>query len=338
MPPRSYYTAPRTSDYIAFARAYFPDHLDEAIEFATRTGLPFIGSSQHISSYLGISHSLIRQIIHNPKYHYRDFELLKLNGEIRKISTPKTYLKVTQWWILDNILKKIDISPCAHGFRSGYSYVTNAKMHEKSKHILNIDLKNFFDNIKTHQIKNAFSSLGYSESGSTALTALTTREDSAPTGAPTSPMIANLVFRESDIKLKAFSESNNLIYTRYADDLTFSGPNRITEDTLHAIEKIVNSVGFQLNKNKTKFMGPGDRQEVTGIVVNNGLNTPREWRNWARGYLYQMLKNPEEGISDLSRIRGVYGILLQFDPDHSKKLTRNARETLQYLKKMRRSM
>lgn len=332
MPPRSFYTDPRISDYIAFAQAYFPEELDAAIEFSDRTGLPYVDSSRHLAAYLGISPSLIRQIVHNPKYHYRDFDLLKADGGKRKISTPKTYLKVTQWWILDNILKQISIHPCAHGFRHGYSYVTNAKTHEGSKHILNVDLKSFFDNIKSHQVNNVFLSLGYSEGGSFALTALTTRDNIAPTGAPTSPMIANLILRETDAELAKFSEINGLIYTRYADDLTFSGQHRIGKEFLDDIEKIVNGAGFELNKKKTKFMGLGDRQEVTGIVINNGLNAPREWRNWARGYLHRILNNPKESISDLGRVRGVYGILRQFDPDHTKPLTRIARETLETLK------
>ncbi|MGO7751137.1 reverse transcriptase domain-containing protein [Rhizobium ruizarguesonis] len=331
MPPRSYYISPRISDYVAFATAYFPEEKEVALEFATRTGLPYIESSSHVAAYMGISPSLLRQVIHKPAYHYREFSIVKANGAERKISTPKTYLKVTQWWILDNILKHCPLNSCVHGFRSRYSYVTNAKSHQNSRHILNVDIKSFFDTIKTSQIANVYSSLGYSEGGSLALTALTSKDGVAPTGAPTSPMIANLIFQSADSELMAFSESNGLIYTRYADDLTFSGQNRIDGDVLDTVKKIVQSAGFELNANKTKFMGPGDRKEVTGVVVNTELNAPREWRNWARGFLHRVRENPKDSLSEINRVRGVYGILRQFDPDHLKALTRAAQDTLEAL-------
>jgi RNA-directed DNA polymerase len=335
MPPRSYYVDPRISDYVAFANAYFPEEKALAIDFAERTGLPYIQSSHHVAAYLGVSPSLVRQIMHKPSYHYREFTLQKTGGGERRISTPKTYLKVIQWWILDNILVTQELGEWVHGFRSGYSYVTNARSHEKSRHILNVDIKSFFDSIKMSQVANVFASLGYSEGGSSALTTLTTMDGIAPTGAPTSPMIANLIFRDADAALAKFAAKNELIYTRYADDLTFSSQHRIGEEAVNHITEIVGSVGFKLNKEKTKFMGPGDRQDVTGVVVNSRLNAPREWRNWARGYLHRVRLNPLENAEEVRRVRGVYGTLRQFDPEHENALTRAALHTLDALKQAR---
>ncbi|NML75651.1 RNA-directed DNA polymerase [Rhizobium sp. S-51] len=335
MPPRSYYKEPRVSDYIAFADAYFPEERNLAAEFAERTRLPYVESSKHLAAYVGVSPSLLRQIMHKPSYHYREFPLHKADGSERKISTPKTYLKVVQWWVLDNILARQALDECVHGFRSGRSYVTNARVHQNSRHILNVDIKSFFDSIKMSQVANVFLSLGYSEAGSLTLTALTTKDGVAPTGAPTSPMIANLIFRDADLALAEFAEANGLIYSRYADDLTFSGQHRIPDEAVAKIAEIVNAAGFELNIKKTKFMGPGDRQDVTGVVVNSGLNAPREWRNWARGYLHRVRLNPDKSAEELGRVRGVYGILRQFDPERTKSLTRAAFETLEALKQYR---
>lgn len=335
MPPRSYYANPRISDYIAFASAYFPEEKDLAVEFAERTGLPYVENSKHVAAYLGVSPSLIRQIIHRPSYHYRVFTLKKTDGGERKISTPKTYLKVVQWWVLDNILSPQSLGECVHGFRSGHSYVTNARAHEKSRHILNVDIKSFFDSIKMSQITNVFSSLGYPEGGSFALTALTSLDGLAPTGAPTSPMIANLIFRDADVALAEFAHENGFIYTRYADDLTFSAQRRIPSETVDRVAKIIGAAGFELNTKKTKFMGPGDRQDVTGVVVNSRLNPPKEWRNWARGYLHRVRMNPHENAGEVGRVRGVYGILRQFDVEHANRLTRAAFQTLEVLKRER---
>ena len=328
MPPRSFYNSPRVDDYIAYASAFFPEELDAAKSFGARVGRPYVASSTHIAAYLGVSPSLIRQIIHKPVYHYRNFLMKKSDGGERLISTPKTYLKVIQWWILDNILDNAELNSGVHGFRKDHSYFSNAAVHLGAKHILNVDIKSFFDSIATHQVSTVFSDLGYDENGSLVLTALTTRNGVAPTGAPTSPMIANLIFRRADEQLSIFASDSGLKYTRYADDLTFSGQNKISDDTLTGVAKIVESAGFVLNDKKTKFMGRGNRQDVTGLVINDGLNMPREWRNWARGFLHRVAFDPASYATEIHRVRGIYGILKQIDRDHQKALTRAARDTL----------
>lgn len=292
MPPRSFYNSPRVDDYVAYAAAFFPEELEAAKSFGEQHGRPYVTSSAHIAAYIGVSPSLIRQIIHKPVYHYRTFPMKKSDGSDRLISTPRTYLKVIQWWILDNILDDVKLEQAVHGFRKGRSYFSNAFTHIGSKHILNVDIRAFFDSIQTHQILKVFSDLGYDENGSLVLTALVTRNGVAPTGAPTSPMIANLIFRNADEQLSIFADGNGLRYTRYADDLTFSGQDRISDDVLASVSKIVEATGFVLNVKKTKFMGRGDRQDVTGLVINEGLNMPREWRNWARGFLHRVALDP----------------------------------------------
>ncbi|MBB3161339.1 retron-type reverse transcriptase [Rhizobium laguerreae] len=336
MPPRSYYNAPRPSDYVAFATAFFPEDSDNAGKFADQFGLPYLESTRHLAGYLGIAPSLIRQIIHRPAYHFREFKLTKSTGEERLISTPKTYLKVIQWWIADNILDKIDLSDNVHGFRKNRSYISNAIIHRDSRHILNVDVKSFFSNIKIDNIFNVFSALGYGDAGSLLLSTLTSKDGMAPTGAPTSPMIANAVFRDIDTQLSKFSQQMGLLYTRYADDLTFSSMEWIEHDVLEAVSQIVESGGFNLNSAKTKFMGPGDRKEVTGVTVNAGLNTSKEWRNSVRGYLHRAFSNPADYIADAAKVRGIYGILLQFDPTKAKRLTQTAEQTMLRLLKAQR--
>ncbi|KAB1087870.1 RNA-directed DNA polymerase [Neorhizobium galegae] len=338
MPPRSYYNEPRPSDYVAFAKAFFPDELQAASEFAETRGLPYINSSAHIAAYLGVSASLLRQVIHKPAYHYREFPIKKASGADRIVSTPKTYLKVIQWWIADNILNKIQLSDSVHGFRRGKSYFTNASVHLNSKHILNVDVESFFDSITFAQITNVFNSLGYTEAGSLTLATLTSKNGIAPTGAPTSPMIANAILRSLDSHLEAFAAKSNLLYTRYADDLTFSSPEWIDQSVVDAVTKYVESQGFKLNAKKTKFMGPGDRMEVTGLVTNAGLNASKEWRNWARGFLHRVSREPAKHIGEIERVRGVYGVLRQLDPEKHKKLTVAAEQAMGHLADVKRAL
>lgn len=338
MPPRSYYNDPRASDYIAYAHAFFPEEITAASEFVEMHGLPYVCSSSHIAAYLGVSSSLLRQVIHKPSYHYRDFLIKKSSGEDRTISTPKTYLKVIQWWIVDNILNKIELGDEVHGFRKGRSYFTNASAHLGSKHILNVDIENFFNSITFSQIRQVFGSLGYSDAGSTLLAILTSKNGAVPTGAPTSPMLANAVLRSLDCQLQTIATEYNLNYTRYADDLTFSSPTWIDEALVAKISNCVVSAGFKLNVKKTKFMGPGDRMEVTGLVTNDALNVSKEWRNWARGYLHRVNMQPKEYVNEIERVRGVYGILLQLDPEKQKKLTVAAQQAVRELAKAKKPL
>ncbi len=337
MPPRSYYNDPRPSDYVAFAKAFFPDELQAASGFAETHALPYVASSHHIAAYLGVSPSLLRQVIHKPAYHYREFPIKKASGVDRIVSTPKTYLKVIQWWIADNILNKIQLSDSVHGFRRGKSYVTNASVHLNAKHILNVDIESFFDSITSAQIANVFNSLGYAEAGSLTLAALTSKNGTAPTGAPTSPMIANAILRPLDSQLEALAAESNLRYTRYADDLTFSSLEWIDGAVVDQVSKHVESHGFKLNAKKTKFMGTGDRMEVTGLVTNSGLNASKEWRNWARGFLHRVSQEPAENIKELERVRGVYGILRQLDPEKHKRLTVAAEQAMGSLAKAKKA-
>lgn len=328
MPPRSYYNEPRPSDYLAFAEAYFPDELDDARAFVEKTGLPFISSSKHIAAYLSISPSLIRQILHKKEYHYRQFELKKKDGTPRVISTPKTYLKVIQWWICDNILDHLDQPEAIHGFRRGRSYITNAQSHLGCRHILNMDIEQFFPSISAVMISECFQEMGFGADGANLIAELTSLGGSAPTGAPTSPSIGNIVLKNFDRDLCQLSSQHGLQYTRYADDLTFSSNEMISSDAVDMVKNVIEGYGFSVNSKKTKFMGPGDRMEVTGVVINDRPNLPREWRNWARGLLHRAYCNPGKFAHQWQQISGIYGSLKAFDPGENLKLTQKARQTL----------
>ncbi|WP_419913485.1 reverse transcriptase domain-containing protein [Hoeflea sp.] len=125
-----------------------------------------------------------------------------------------------------------------------------------------------------------------------------------------------------------FAEEHGLHYTRYADDLTFSTSERIPSGLVDMVAQVVSKYGFAINAKKTKFMGRGDRMEVTGVVINERPKLPREWRNWARGLLHRASRNPEDFKSQWQRISGIYGSLKAFDPEEELRLTQKARETL----------
>lgn len=332
MPPRSYYIEPRAKDYVVFAKSYFGDVSQEAVDFIERSGLPFIQNADHLAAYVGVSSSLIRQILHKKSYHYRQFDLAKPDGTSRQISTPKTYLKVLQWWIADNVLCSVPIDDCVHGFVRGRSYVTNANVHLGARHLLNVDIKGFFPSLTQDMISSVFLSLGYGDDGARLLADICSLDGVAPTGAPTSPAIGNAILSDFDDAMVDVAKGAGLTYTRYADDLTFSSQDFIGQEFVETVSALMLPFGFELNDRKTRFMGSGDRMEVTGVTINKSPNLSRDWRNFARGYLHRVLNNPLHYRSEWKRVAGIYGTLKALDPNGARKLTRNARQALRLVK------
>ena len=328
MPSRTFYLAPRPEDYLVFAKTYLAEEFFDAERFIDKYKLPYISDSQHVAYYVGISPSLIRQILHRPSFHYSIHPVAKKSGGFRVISAPRSYLKAIQWWILDNILKGAPDHECIHGFRIGRSYISNAKLHSGAKHLLNVDILNFFDNITDLQVFEQFLRLGYDGGGAKVLSNLTTLHGCAPTGAPTSPKLGNLVLLEFDAAIAAMAAGRGMKYTRYADDITISSQTRIEFDVLDFIKKQLNRFGFSLNEEKSKFMGRGERMEVTGLNINSGVTINREWRNKVRGILHRAELNPANFLDKRNQINGMLGLLVSVDPERRRRLTRKCIEVL----------
>lgn len=229
-------------------------------------------------------------------YHYR--WLNKRHGGRRLIESPKRTLKTAQRRILREILDKVPPHDAAHGFAAGRSILTNAQPHVKQAVVVKLDLKNFYPSVTFSRVTAIFRSLGYSREASIWLARLTTsalpanmpfvkEEPSAvltylkrhlPQGAPTSPALANLSAYSLDVRLSGLARSFGATYTRYADDLTFSGPPRFgtsLRDFIPLASQIVRNERFRLNKAKRKVLRSSGRLLVTGVVVNEKLNVSR---------------------------------------------------------------
>ncbi len=152
----------------------------------------------------------------------------------------------------------------------------NARFHRAQLKVLSLDLKDFFPTVKRYRVYGIFRSFGYSQPVSNLL-ARVSLENVLPQGAPTSPAITNLICRSLDNRLAGFAIKHKLRYTRYADDITFSGEFSAGA-LVTLVRRVVENEGFSLNESKTRLMGPHQRQEVTGIVVNHHMQAPREMR------------------------------------------------------------
>lgn len=281
-------------------------------------GLPPCGSHKAIARLMGISVKKLRFLAFSRKTsHYIRFQIPKKIGGKRDISAPILQLKQAQEWILENILEKLEPHNAAHGFRCGRSIVTNAQPHVGAEAIINVDLQDFFPSISYKRVKGLFKSFGYSEAASIVFSLICTEpklkeveldgtkhlllswtERRLPQGAPTSPAISNLLCRRLDRRLSQMADRLGFIYTRYADDLTFSTSNESLGNIgkiLKFTKLIVNYEGFEINDKKTRVIHKSRQQEVTGVVVNSKLNISREILRRFRATLYQIEKDGLKG-------------------------------------------
>ena len=227
---------------------------------------------------------------------YLAFDLPKKTGGTRPIAAPDKFLKKIQRRI--NLILSLLFLPreAAHGFIEHRSIVTNAKVHVAKKYILNVDLKEFFPTIHFGRIKAVFQLKPFELKPEFAhiLSNFCCLNGTLPQGAPTSPILTNLVCQKFDSKLVKLSKEYHCFYTRYADDITFSSvKNKFNEEFISKLEAVIKSEGFNLNEKKTRLQKKSARQEVTGIIVNQKLNLARDYirtirailNNWERsGY------------------------------------------------------
>lgn len=237
----------------------------------------------------------ILKLDHIKERSYHIFEIY--NGEKKRmISAPSRELKERQKWILNNILYKLKNKDCVHGFVRGRSIVTNASCHVGKKEILCIDIADFFPSIKLDQVKEIFIKIGYTNQVARRLGELCTfipimsEVEELPQGAPTSPALANIVFDAVDSRLLEYAHENQLVYTRYADDLTFSTDTANIEKHLDNLIHFITESGFQINKDKTHIMKDNYRKMVTGLIVNEKVKVPKKFKRRFKQELYYCQK------------------------------------------------
>ncbi|MFN3132847.1 retron St85 family RNA-directed DNA polymerase [Roseibium sp.] len=312
MPTRSYYFPKDFEHLEVILQAEHGGFSNEHAARFRELGLPPIPTAGALPSFLGISPKTFFSIRWHPRKHYRSFALKKRDGTKRAIDTPRTYLKVIQWWILDNILNHVEIAHNVFGFVIGRSAVQNAEYHRGAKHLLNVDIRQFFPSITIAQVREIFGSLGYTEEVAGVLAELCCLDGRVPQGAPTSPAIANLVLRGLDDQLSLLAEKKGYRYSRYADDLTFSSQTRIEAEFLDSVREAVEASGFYLKPEKTRFGGAEGRMEVTGVVINEKPQPSRAWRKRTRAALHKLGQAPRLTRRNLSYLQGIIGMSAQF--------------------------
>jgi len=219
---------------------------------------------------------------------YRTYQLPKKKGGLREIAVPDEKLKRLQRRLLDGGFSGVRLSRAAHGFRKGRSVLTNATPHVRQPMVVNVDIDSFFSSTKYDQVVRACRRLAggkLSERAVRFVADLCSYGGSLPTGAPTSPAIGNIVLDRIDRILLKVAGKFGIQYTRYADDLTFSGHGE-THRILPFVQRLLEELGYHLDRAKVNIFRKGRRQLVTGLVVNNKPNLPRRLRRRLRAAVH----------------------------------------------------
>lgn len=222
--------------------------------------------------------------------NYKIYKIKKHNGSNRTIYSPNNILKSIQKNILKNILNERKISKYAKAYHKGTCLKDNAYPHLNKKIILKLDIIDFFENIEYPTIYNTcFNEAYFPKSIGHLLTFLCTYESRLPQGAPTSSYISNLVMKEFDEEIGAWCKKNNIDYTRYSDDMTFSGDFNPSQ-LITKVRKMLYKLNLKINNKKIRVISNSQQQNVTGIVVNKKLQISSKYRNIIRQSIYYIKK------------------------------------------------
>lgn len=232
----------------------------------------------------------IYSISNNIEKNYKIYKIKKRNGKYRTIYEPNLILKQIQKQILNNILNNKSISKYAKAYHKGIQLKDNAIPHINKEMILKLDIKDFFENISFLDIYNSCFPIEYfPKSVRMILTYLCTYDNHLTQGSPTSAYISNLVMKEFDEELGNWCNLRNISYTRYSDDMTFSGAFNPSE-LITKVRKMLYKLGLELNNDKIHIVYKSSSQNVTGIVVNEKMQVNVKYRNKIRQEIYYIKK------------------------------------------------
>ena len=256
---------------------------------------------EELATLLGTDYGKIKHFYYRGemKRHYLAFEIPKKSGGKRKILAPTDKLKTIQGRIAGLLSRLYKPRSPVKAFLIGQSIVANARPHCRKKYVFNIDLENFFGTITFGRVRGMLMAKPYSLSPETAsvIAHLTTVDGVLPQGAPSSPVISNMLCASLDRDLYSLAKRHRAVYTRYADDMTFSfyssieyvsrelvdwsefngRPNHYSSKVGHELAAVIETHGFKINEDKVRLQGPRERQLVTGLVTNKKPNVPRPY-------------------------------------------------------------
>lgn len=302
-----------------------------------------IKTRNDFAKFIGVKLQTLTYLLYIKKIDncYNTLEIPKKNGDTRTICVPNKNLKKVQKKLYNKLSTYYDeiktqnnfTSKISHGFEKNRSIVTNAEVHKNKRYVVNLDLLDFFPSINFGRVRSYFIKNNYFEINddiATILAQLTCYKGTLPQGAPTSPLIANMICNIMDIRILKIAKKYRLDYTRYADDLTFSTNNKYFlndyDKFLEDIKNIIHRSGFELNSKKTRLLFSNSRQEVTGLVVNKKISVPKEYYKNTRAMAHSLYKNGyfliDDEVGTIEQLEGRFSFINQinlYNIDNKKK-------------------
>jgi RNA-directed DNA polymerase len=261
-----------------------------------------------------ISSEIVNYVLKKKDYFYRSFYINKKNGSKRLINEPLHQLHSIQKEIATFLLFNRYSIKNSHGFELNKSIVSNAANHINKKIVLNIDLEDFFPSITKNKVINLLTKkFKLNEKEAETVAEILTFKNILPQGAPSSPIISNYVCEKLDKDLHKFCKSFNIVYTRYADDLTFSFAfNKLPKLLVKEIYSIIEKNEFKINNKKTRYFYRNRRQVVTGLVVNEKVNVKKDFQKRIRAILHNWKTKGFKNVTDTFLMK--YGNNKEFMP------------------------
>lgn len=243
---------------------------------------------------------------------YTTFSISKRRGGERTIRAPQEDLKAVQRVLSELLQDNLTPRAPAHGFIRGKSIATNAEQHVGRRFVFNVDLQDFFPTVNFGRVWKLFMSPPFSapEATATILAQICCHEGVLPQGAPTSPVVSNMICHRMDGQLLRLAKEHGCVYTRYADDLTFSKRRGTFPPEIAAqnggldvtpgkeLRDIIKSNGFHIHPDKVQFFRNTDRQTVTGLTVNQKVNVSRIYIRQIRAMICDWRKNGQQAAEE----------------------------------------
>jgi RNA-directed DNA polymerase len=279
------------------------EYVDKYIENLQEKGLPIICETKHLAAFLGFREDFLFAVSAAPDKFYRKFVIKKRSGGAREINEPLPTLKEIQRFIIKEFFVNVKVHRSARAYKKNNTIRGNATVHRAQEQILRLDIKDFFPNLKSFHVYSAMYGLGYTSQVSRLLTGLVTLDNGLPQGAPTSPMLSNIILRDFDESVFEYCRSLGIRYTRYADDIFISGKIIDIKSIIKYVRTELQKLDLSLNERKTTVMRKGTRKIVTGVVVNEKISTPRLYRREIRKECYYIRKYGLEGHVQRNEIK-----------------------------------
>jgi len=289
--------APAIEDYKR--RVYFQHQGGDPTEYKRAKRGDGLGIDE-LARRLDLSERELRN--HLPRYTPRDIP--KRTGGTRRLLVPDDRTKQLQRVILHRLLAKLRAHHAAMGFEEGRSIVDNAAPHVGRAVVIRMDIVDFFPSITAERVEWYFRRVGWNAEAATLLAQLVTHDGGLPQGAPTSPRLSNLVNFYMDVQLARFAAKRKGVYTRYADDITFSFPKDYPKRVRGVVLKtyrVLKAHGYRMHKRKKLHIRRAhQRQVVTGLIVNDGgrPRLPRKTRRWLRAVEHRLRTGGEASLTE----------------------------------------